>query len=189
MSLMNSTGRWFSTSKKSGDLRWSRLSRSWSSLRVLNGLIDEALKDLTGEERLAFVERLFVRVPTESQERLIRTLVGDLAAESGQPAPGPDVEHRSRPLFIQDGRQDLPPRDIGPWRTCCRMMAEVDRASRLDALDADRPARVFGALGDETRIRIIKLLSQGKERVEKRPKHVLLHRNLGGLTLAQAGTG
>jgi Bacterial regulatory protein, arsR family len=131
---------------------------------LLSGLIDEAFKNLTGEERLAFVERLFARVPTENQQRLIRALVSDLAAESGRPGPDPEIEAQLLPLGV--GRRDLPPRDIGPWRTCCRMMAEVDRASRLDGLDADRPARVFGALGDETRVRIIKLLSGGEERVD-----------------------
>ncbi len=133
---------------------------------LLSGLIDEAFKNLTGEERLAFVERLFARVPTENQERLIRTLLGDLAAESGRSGPNTDVEHQLLSLSMGTGRRGIPPRDIGPWRTCCRMMAEVDRASRLDGLDADRPARVFGALGDETRVRIIKLLSEGEERVD-----------------------
>ncbi len=132
---------------------------------LLVGLIDEAFKNLTGEERLAFVERLFARVPSENQQRLIRTLVGDLAVESGLPGSNRD-NPRLLALSMRDERRDLPPRDIGPWRTCCRMMAEVDRASRLDVLDADRPARVFGALGDETRLRIIKLLSQGEERVD-----------------------
>ena len=133
---------------------------------LLSVLIDEAFKHLTGEERLAFVERLFTRVPSENQERLIRTLVGDLAAESGRLGLNPDVEHQLLSLSVGAERRDLPPRDIGPWRTCCRMMAEVDRASQLNALDADRPARVFGALGDETRIRIVKLLSQGEKRVD-----------------------
>ncbi len=132
---------------------------------LLKGLIDEAFRNLTGEKRLAFVERLFARVPTENQERLIRTLVGDLAVQSGRPEPDPD-DAALLPLSVPGERRDHPPRDIGPWRTCCRMMAEVDRATRLDTLDADRPARVFGALGDEKRIRIIKLLSQGEERVD-----------------------
>ena len=132
---------------------------------LLSGLIDEAFKNLTGEERLAFVERLFAKAPTESQERLIRALIGDLAGVSGRSEHNPDGP-QVLALSVLGRRRDLPPRDIGPWRTCCRMMAEVDRASQLDALDADRPARVFGALGDETRIRIIKLLSQGEERVD-----------------------
>ena len=46
------------------------------------------------------------------------------------------------------------------------MMTEVDHASHLGAEDAARPAQVFGALADETRIRIIKLLSRSEERVD-----------------------
>ena len=134
---------------------------------LLKGLIDEAFKNLTGEERLAFVERLFSELPTESQERVLRTLVRDLAdPQSGPSGRDSSLQDQSWPSFMREARRDLSPRDIGPWRTCCRMMAEVDRASRLDSLDAARPARVFGALADETRIRIIKLLSQGEQRVD-----------------------
>ena len=46
------------------------------------------------------------------------------------------------------------------------MMAEVDQAAHLDRLDAARPARLFSALGDETRIKIVKLLSEGEQNVE-----------------------
>ena len=46
-------------------------------------------------------------------------------------------------------------------------MAEVDRASRLETLDARRPARIFGALSDETRIKIVKLLSEGEKHVDE----------------------
>jgi ArsR family transcriptional regulator len=134
---------------------------------LLKGLINEAFKNLTAEERLAFVERLFSELPIESQERVLRTLVRDLAApHSGPSGADPVLEDQSWPPFMREVRRDLSPRDIGPWRTCCRMMAEVDRASRLDLLDAARPARVFGALADETRIRIIKLLSRGEQRVD-----------------------
>lgn len=134
---------------------------------LIKGLIDEAFKNLTREERLSFVKRLFGELPTENQERFLRTLVRDLAAaQSGPQSSGPSPQDGSWPLFIGEASRDLMPRDIGPWRTCCRMMTDVDRASRLDALDARRPARVFGALADETRIRIIKLLSLGEERVD-----------------------
>ena len=134
---------------------------------LLKGLIDEAFKNLTGDERLAFVERLFSELPIESQERVLRVLVRELAApESGRLGPDSGLRDQSWPPFMREARRDLSPSDIGPWRTCCRMMAEVDRASQLDSLDAARPARVFGALADETRIRIVKLLSEGEQRVD-----------------------
>ena len=57
-------------------------------------------------------------------------------------------------------------RDIAPWRMCCRMMAKVDGAATLGALDPAEPAQLFQALADETRIRIIKLLSEGERRVD-----------------------
>jgi len=147
----------------------SRLEAPMSDLSdtLLQALIDEAFKNLTGQERLAFVERLFGELTVESQEHVLRTLISDFAApESGRPGRDSALQDLPWPSVMQDEHQDLSPRDIGPWRTCCRMMAEVDHASRLDSLNAARPARVFGALADETRIRIIKLLSQGEHRVD-----------------------
>ncbi len=134
---------------------------------LLKGLIDEAFKSLTAEERLAFVERLFGELPIDNQERVLRTLIRDLAApEPGRPGRGAAARDQSWPPFMAAARRDLTPRDIGPWRTCCRVMAEVDRASQFESMDAARPARIFGALADETRIRIIKLLSRGEQRVD-----------------------
>ncbi len=134
---------------------------------LLKDLIDEAFKNLTAEERLAFVERLFGELPIDNQERVLRTLIRDLSTpESERSGRGAATQDQSWPPFMRAARQDLAPRNIGPWRTCCRMMAEVDRASQLDSMDAARPARIFGALADETRIRIIKLLSHGEQRVD-----------------------
>jgi DNA-binding transcriptional ArsR family regulator len=57
-------------------------------------------------------------------------------------------------------------RYMGPWRMCCRMMADIDRAEELGGMDTAEPARLFQALADENRIKIIKLLTKGERRVD-----------------------
>jgi len=46
------------------------------------------------------------------------------------------------------------------------MMIRIDQASQLEALDAAEPARVFSALADETRLKIVKVLMTGEQRVD-----------------------
>jgi len=134
---------------------------------LLDRLIEKTFENMNQEERLAFVERLFTEMPTEGQERFLRRMLRGLsrAAAESDGVGAPPAEWPGPP-FMRWAMQGHSPRDIGPWRTCCRMMMEVDRASQLDALDAARPARIFGALGDETRIKIIKLLSESERRVD-----------------------
>ncbi len=139
------------------------------SLSLLDRLIEKTFENMTQDDRLAFVERLFEDMPPESQERFLRRMLQALPLDEAERAGfGPGMMQGWRgPPFMRRTMGDYSPRDIGPWRMCCRMMAEVDRASQLDALDAAQPARVFGALSDETRIKIIKLLSDDEKRVDE----------------------
>lgn len=65
-----------------------------------------------------------------------------------------------------ESMDNLPFRNIGPWQMCCRMMANVDQAQTVDDVDAELPAEVFGALGDETRIKIIRLLQDDERQAD-----------------------
>ena len=138
------------------------------SISLLDRLIEKTFENMAQDDRLAFVERLFGEMPVESQERFLRRMLQALPREGAERAGlGPPMMRGWRgPPFMRLAMKDYSPRDIGPWRMCCRMMAEVDRASRLDVLDAAQPARVFGALSDETRIKIIKLLSEDEKHVD-----------------------
>jgi DNA-binding transcriptional ArsR family regulator len=122
------------------------------------------------EQRMAFVERLFSTLPVESQERvLMRLLQGGVSpASQGAPAAGEAFQEFEGvvPRFVRRRMRAHGRGEFGPWGLCRRMMAEVDQAARLDRLDAARPARLFSALGDETRIKIVKLLSGGEQNVE-----------------------
>lgn len=139
------------------------------SISLLDRLIEKTFENMTQDERLSFFERLFEDMPVESQERFLRRMIQALPREGAERAGfgPPAMKGWHGPPFMRRATEDYSPRDIGPWRTCCRMMAEVDRASRLDVLDASRPARVFGALSDETRIKIIKLLSGDEKHVDE----------------------
>lgn len=137
--------------------------------RLLDRLIEKTFEHMAQDERLAFVEGLFEDMSLESQERCLRRMLLALPRQGAERAGlGPPLmQGWLGPPFIRRAMEDISPRDIGPWRMCCRVMAEVDRASRLEALDTARPARVFSALADETRIKIVKLLSEGEKHVDE----------------------
>jgi DNA-binding transcriptional ArsR family regulator len=137
------------------------------SIGLLDWLIEKTFEDMTQDERLAFVERLSSEMPLASQERFLRRMLQTMAHKgAGQKGFGPPgFRAWPGPPFMDRAMEAYAPQDIGPWRACCRMMTEVDRASQLQTLDASRPVRVFGALSDETRIKIVKLLSEDEKNV------------------------
>jgi len=131
--------------------------------RLVGAAVDEAGPD----ERLTLIERLFALLPPDRQERLLREV---LLTRAGEPAAG--GRPRRRPGrrrgagVLASAPGGMPVRDIGPWRTCCRMMADLDQAPSVDEIDAGLPAEVFAALGDETRLKIIRLLQDAELRFE-----------------------
>jgi ArsR family transcriptional regulator len=138
--------------------------------QLIDRLIEKTFENMDHEQRMAFVERLFSALSVESQERvLIRILQGGvLPGSQSAPAGGEALPEFPAvfPRFMRHRMRGRGRGEFGPWGLCRRMMAEVDQAARLDRLDAARPARLFSALGDETRIKIVKLLSEGEQNVE-----------------------
>jgi DNA-binding transcriptional ArsR family regulator len=138
--------------------------------QLIDRLIEKTFENMAHEQRLAFVERLFSTLPVESQERvLMRTLQRGMSPGSqGAPAGGEASQEFPGvfPRFMRHRMRGRGRGEFGPWGLCRRVMAEVDQAARLDRLDAARPARLFSALGDETRIKIVKLLSEGEQNVD-----------------------
>jgi biotin operon repressor len=131
---------------------------------LMAGLLGVAINEADPIDRTALIERLFAALPPESQERVLLELLSQLGPgpkdpRAGRRRPGPPL--RGQPT----GR--LPVRDIGPWQMCCRMMASVDEAPTVDGLDPRLPAEVFSALGDETRIKIIRLLQDDERSLEE----------------------
>lgn len=123
-----------------------------TSSRLMDQLIDKAFDDLGDRERLAFIERLFNQLPAESQHAVIQGLISNFSTLSETDAP-----LMPRLISLEICEDQL--QDIGPWRMCCNIMIDIDHSETIDMLDAAKPTRLFNALGDETRIKIIKLLS------------------------------
>lgn len=137
--------------------------------QLIDRLIEKTFENMDQEQRMAFVERLFSNLPVESQERVVMRIVQDLSPGGHGELPGSGASRDFPPAFPRFMRHRLRAHgrgEFGPWGLCRRMLSEVDQAARLDRLDAARPARLFSALGDETRIKIVKLLSEGEQNVD-----------------------
>ncbi|MCZ7533777.1 MAG: metalloregulator ArsR/SmtB family transcription factor [Acidimicrobiia bacterium] len=135
---------------------------------LITRLIGAAVGDTEPGDKIAMVERLFATLPVESQERLLRELLDQLGSEKKETTtkePAPPMRGPGPP-FMWESMDNLPFRNIGPWQMCCRMMANVDQAQTVDDVDAELPAEVFGALGDETRIKIIRLLQDDERQAD-----------------------
>lgn len=135
---------------------------------LITRLVGAAVDDTEAGEKAVLIERLFAALPTESQERLLRDVLDQLGPKgepSTPPVQAPEPSRTRIPLMWEPGGS-LPVRNIGPWQMCCRMMSTVDQAANVDEFDPGLPAEVFAALGDETRIKIIRLLQDSERRLE-----------------------
>jgi DNA-binding transcriptional ArsR family regulator len=137
--------------------------------QLIDRLIEKTFENMDEGQRMAFVERLFSTLPVDSQERVVMRIVQDLSPGGPGAVVGGGVPREFPPAFPRFMRHRMRAHgrgEFGPWGLCRRMLSEVDQAARLDRLDAARPARLFSALGDETRIKIVKLLSEGEQNVD-----------------------
>lgn len=126
-----------------------------TSSKVIEGLINKAFENLGDRERLDFIEDMFSSLPSKSQQAIVLEMIKGIGASSD--GPSTHRPHMIRLEMLDDALQDN-----GPWRMCCNMMLDIDKAEDFNLLDAAKPTRLFNALGDETRIKIIKLLSDGE---------------------------
>jgi DNA-binding transcriptional ArsR family regulator len=137
--------------------------------QLIDRLIEKTFENMDQGQRMAFVERLFSTLPVGSQERVVMRILQDSSPGSPGALAGGGAPHEFPPAFPRFLRHRMRAHgrgEFGPWGLCRRMLSEVDQASHLDRLDAARPARLFSALGDETRIKIVKLLSEGEQNVD-----------------------
>jgi DNA-binding transcriptional ArsR family regulator len=137
--------------------------------QLIDRLIEKTFENMDHEQRMTFVERLFSTLPVESQERVLIRLLQNLSPGGQGAFAGNEALHEFRgafPRFMHHRMHGRGRGEFGPWGLCRRMLADIDQAAHLDRLDAIRPARLFSALGDETRIKIVKLLSEGERNVD-----------------------
>lgn len=137
---------------------------------LIDKLIEKTFEDMTTEEKLNFIERIFADLDPDGKERFLRQMVQGLspdAAGEAKPAVArPLDELRAPPGPPLMGRQGRTLHEFGPWRRCCCMMMAISEAPRYDSTRATDAARVFEALANETRIKIIKLLQEKEMYVE-----------------------
>ena len=86
---------------------------------LLDRLIEKTFESMSQEERLSFVEKLFLDMKPESQERFLLRLTQQLGGKAA-----------SRPAVLRLAVCDEELQDIGPWRMCCSAMAGIDQAAK-----------------------------------------------------------
>ena len=134
---------------------------------LLERLVEKAFEGMSREEKLAFIEKLFAELPPAAQQefllKLTRQVTGADVAASGWRGPRPGMPG---PPFMRR-MMEQGPQEFGPWQMCCRVMNEFVQAPRHESAPTATVARVFNALADETRLKIIKLLAEGEKSVDE----------------------
>lgn len=130
------------------------------SVTLLDRLIDKTFENMDQEERLAFIEKLFLDLPSADQQafllKLIQRRSGAESGLAGQYGPAPE----SVGSFSMHEMMAQGPPGFGPWQMCCRAMNDFVQAPRIEREEAAPIARIFNALADETRLKIVKLLTE-----------------------------
>ena len=133
------------------------------STTLLDRLVDKTFETMSREERLAFIEKLFLDLPpTAQQEFLLKLARRGTDAKAGRGAP----PGRPGPAFMRQMMAQGPP-GFGPWQMCCRAMSNLVELPQVDRGQAAPIARIFSALADETRLKIVKRLSEQECSVEE----------------------
>ena len=138
------------------------------SATLLSRLVDKTFENMNQEERLAFIEKLFLELPVTAQQEFLLQLArqnketegggyGRTPRSSGRRGPGGPMRH-----MMAQG-----PPGFGPWQMCCRAMNDLVELPHADPAETAAIARVFNAMADETRLKIVKLLSEREYGVDE----------------------
>jgi len=134
---------------------------------LIERLMEKAFEGVNREEKLAFIERLFSELPAAAQQEFLLKLTRQVTGvETSVSARGEPIPMMSGPPFMRR-MMEQGPRGFGPWQMCCRVMTDLVQAPRPESIPTATVARVFNALADETRLKIIKLLSEGEKSVDE----------------------
>jgi DNA-binding transcriptional ArsR family regulator len=128
---------------------------------LVSQLLDKAMENTQPEERLAFIEKLFDRLPPEGQQEFLLSLTHTIL-DSGTCTPSvvlPDGVDLSRPHMIQIVKAR--PEDFAPGQICCQAISGLASEETMDEQQVINVAQMFNGLADETRVKIVKLLSKG----------------------------
>lgn len=128
---------------------------------LISQLLDKALENMKPEDRLAFVEKLFAQLPPAGQQEFLLSLTR-MSLETGpcssdlQAAVAIDANDPKLIKFIQAS-----PEDFAPGQICCQALTGFAKLPGMDDQQVVLVAHMFNGLADETRVKIVKLLSKG----------------------------
>jgi DNA-binding transcriptional ArsR family regulator len=134
---------------------------------LVSQLLEKALENTAPEERLAFVEKLFAQLPPAGQQEFLLSLTRTVL-ETGTCSPvlihASEVEGtKPRPIQIIQAA----PEDFAPGQICCQALTSFARIDGVDEGQVVEIAQMFNGLADETRVKIVKLLSKGEFTVDE----------------------
>ncbi|MCP4427397.1 MAG: metalloregulator ArsR/SmtB family transcription factor [Chloroflexi bacterium] len=137
------------------------------SSTLIDRLLEKTLENMSQEERLAFVEKLFADLPPVAQQTFLLKLTRLLSDDGGELGTlgAAFAAEADAPMMIQVIK--MGPEDFGPWQMCCRAMNDFVESPDVDRMETTVMARMFSGLADATRLKIIKLLSEQERTVEE----------------------
>jgi DNA-binding transcriptional ArsR family regulator len=134
---------------------------------LVSQLLDKAMDNTQPEERLAFVERLFSQLPPEGQQEFLLNLTRNVLRVEGCSQVliyDQDTEGK-KPLMVQISQPSS--KDFAPGQICCQAITSFARVNGVDEEQVVSVAQMFNGLADETRVKIVKLLSKGEFTVDE----------------------
>jgi DNA-binding transcriptional ArsR family regulator len=138
---------------------------------LISQLLDKAMENTQPEERLAFVEKLFAQLPPEAQQEFLLSLTRMLLGTGVSPTVLQVAVQgeSSTPRLIQiiPASAQTDPGDFAPGQICCQALTGFANVDGMDEQQVVDIAQMFNGLADETRVKIVKLLSKGEFTVDE----------------------
>jgi DNA-binding transcriptional ArsR family regulator len=137
------------------------------SSTLISQLLEKALENTQPEERLAFVEKLFAQLPLAGQQEFLLSLTRMVLETSAYPTTLQTAiqTDSAKPKLIQ--LIQASPEDFAPGQICCQALTGFAKVPGMDEDQVVVIAQMFNGLADETRVKIVKLLSKGEFTVDE----------------------
>ncbi len=134
---------------------------------LIGQLVEKALENTQGEERLAFIEKLFGQLSPAGQQEFLLNLTRQSLGSSAFATPQvvPCEDEQAQPKLIQ--LVQAPSADFAPGQICCQAITGLAKEDGLDEQRVESVAQMFNGLADETRVKIVKLLAKGEFTVDE----------------------
>lgn len=134
---------------------------------LVSQLLEKAMENTQPSERMAFVEKLFSQLPPAGQQEfllsLTRTVLNPASGDTGCDSPCEGDAALPEALQLVQATPD----DFAPGQICCQAITGLAREDSPDEQQVLVVAQMFNGLADETRVKIVKLLSKGEFTVDE----------------------